>query len=85
MKQPRQPRGFRWIAVGQALLWAAIGGALAWLLTRPAVTAHIIGPRTVSPRRQAAISRCTSAWPAVGIRSEHRVHGHQVGDLGHLS
>ena len=34
MKQPRQPRGFRWIAVGQVLLWTAIGGGAFLLLAK---------------------------------------------------
>ena len=34
MKQPRQPRGFRWIAVGQVLLWSAIGGGAFLLLAK---------------------------------------------------
>ena len=34
MKQPHQPRGFRWIAVGQVLLWAAIGGGAFLLLAK---------------------------------------------------
>jgi nitrogen fixation/metabolism regulation signal transduction histidine kinase len=34
MKQARQPRGFRWIAVGQVLLWAAIGGGAFLLLAK---------------------------------------------------
>jgi nitrogen fixation/metabolism regulation signal transduction histidine kinase len=34
MKQERQPRGFRWIAVGQVLLWAAIGGGAFLLLAK---------------------------------------------------
>jgi nitrogen fixation/metabolism regulation signal transduction histidine kinase len=34
MKQPRQPRGFRWIAVGQVILWAAIGGGAFLLLAK---------------------------------------------------
>ena len=34
MKQPRQARGFRWIAVGQVLLWTAIGGGAFLLLAK---------------------------------------------------
>ncbi len=34
MKQPRQARGFRWIAVGQVLLWSAIGGGAFLLLAK---------------------------------------------------
>ena len=34
MKQERQPRGFRWIAVGQVLLWAAIAGGAFLLLAK---------------------------------------------------
>ncbi|HEY2808623.1 MAG TPA: ATP-binding protein [Steroidobacteraceae bacterium] len=34
MKQPHQPRGFRWIAVGQVLLWTVIGGGAFLLLAK---------------------------------------------------
>ncbi len=34
MKSQRQPRGFRWIAVGQVILWAAIGGGAFLLLAK---------------------------------------------------
>ncbi len=34
MKPQRQPRGFRWIAVGQVLLWVVIGGGAFLLLAK---------------------------------------------------
>jgi nitrogen fixation/metabolism regulation signal transduction histidine kinase len=34
MKHSHQPRGFRWIAVGQVILWAAIGGGAFLLLAK---------------------------------------------------
>ncbi len=34
MKQPHQPRGFRWIAVGQVILWTLIGGGAFLLLAK---------------------------------------------------